>query len=67
MKQFSLNAIKFYQSFYSWRPRRCVFYPSCSEYALQAIRRGGVWYGIKKGILRIFRCHPFQANFYDPL
>ncbi|MCK9221849.1 MAG: membrane protein insertion efficiency factor YidD [Limnochordia bacterium] len=48
-------------------PRRCRFYPTCSEYCLIAVRRYGVVYGLYKGFHRICRCHPFNAGGYDPV
>ncbi|NLL42970.1 MAG: membrane protein insertion efficiency factor YidD, partial [Firmicutes bacterium] len=47
-------------------PRSCRFYPTCSEYAIQAItkhRWRGVWLAIK----RIGRCHPWHPGGYDPV
>ena len=45
----------------------CVFYPSCSEYAKEAINKYGVLKGVELGFLRIIRCHPWQKNHFDPL
>jgi uncharacterized protein len=68
-----LKIINFYQSFlspdqglFSNGRKYCVFEPSCSEYTKEAIKFGGVLYGIKKGFLRILRCHPFQKELFDP-
>ncbi|MDE2221677.1 MAG: membrane protein insertion efficiency factor YidD [Candidatus Omnitrophica bacterium] len=47
--------------------RHCRFYPSCSQYAIEAIERFGVWTGIKKAILRILRCSPITQGGYDPV
>jgi hypothetical protein len=47
-------------------PKSCRFYPSCSEYMIQAIVEYGVWQGVGKGIWRILRCNPFCAGGYDP-
>ena len=35
----------------------CRFYPSCSEYAIESIRRYGLWKGSVKGLMRILRCN----------
>ncbi|HUH66875.1 MAG TPA: membrane protein insertion efficiency factor YidD [Syntrophales bacterium] len=45
----------------------CRFYPSCSEYAVDAIRRHGPFKGPFLGIMRLLRCHPFQPGGYDPV
>ena len=49
-------------------PVCCRFYPSCSEYAKQAIIKYGVFKGGLKAAGRILRCHPFSGKSgYDPL
>jgi len=60
--------LKIYQNILSpFLPKSCRYYPSCSEYAKEALTR----YGLRKGILltlrRLFRCHPFCAGGYDPV
>ncbi|WAM33862.1 membrane protein insertion efficiency factor YidD [Caldicellulosiruptor morganii] len=44
----------------------CRFYPTCSEYTLQAIEKYG-FYGLWLGLKRIVKCHPFHPGGYDPL
>lgn len=46
---------------------RCRFYPTCSEYALQAITKYGALKGTWIAMKRILRCHPFSPGGYDPL
>ncbi|MEJ5301429.1 MAG: membrane protein insertion efficiency factor YidD [Thermodesulforhabdaceae bacterium] len=46
---------------------RCRFYPSCSEYALQALDRHGFLRGIMLSILRLSKCHPWHPGGYDPV
>ncbi len=46
---------------------QCRFYPSCSEYALQAITHHGALRGFSLGAQRICRCHPWSAGGLDPV
>jgi uncharacterized protein len=45
---------------------RCRFVPSCSEYALFAVRDGGVRAGLKATARRLLRCHPLGGAGFDP-
>lgn len=45
----------------------CRFYPSCSEYAKQAILRHGTFYGTGKALRRVLMCNPFVDPSIDPL
>jgi uncharacterized protein len=61
-----IAAILVYQRVISpWTPPSCRFYPSCSEYALRAIRTHGVLRGGWLAVRRIGRCHPWTAGGVD--
>jgi len=60
--------IKGYQKFISpLFPPSCRFYPTCSQYSLQAIEKYGVIKGFFLSIWRLVRCNPFHSGGYDPL
>ena len=46
-------------------PSGCRFYPTCSEYCIDAIERYGTLRGFLKGLARVSRCHPFSAGGVD--
>lgn len=46
----------------------CRFYPTCSQYAEEALQKYGVLKGLRLAVLRILKCHPFHdAGGYDPI
>lgn len=48
-------------------PPRCRFFPSCSEYALESLRRHGPLTGSWLAVTRVCRCHPFNPGGIDPV
>ena len=68
MKKIMIWSIHKYQKYLSpVKTTRCPYYPTCSNYALQAIEKYGA---VKGGILagwRILRCNPFSHGGYDPV
>ena len=68
MKRIALAAIAAYQRRISPAlPRRCRYEPTCSDYAVQAIRRFGVGRGALLACWRLLRCNPFSHGGFDPI
>jgi hypothetical protein len=68
VKSFLLFLLKFYKKYISPAlPKSCRFYPTCSEYAFDAINKYGVLKGSIKAIYRILRCNPFNKGGFDPV
>lgn len=64
----AVGAIRVYQATLSRvLPRACRYYPSCSQYAVEAISRYGLWRGGWLALRRIGRCHPGRPGGYDPV
>lgn len=60
--------VKFYQYCISpFTPPACRYTPTCSEYALQALRKYGPFKGGWLALKRILRCHPWGGHGYDPV
>lgn len=60
--------VKFYQVCISpFTPPACRFTPTCSQYALEALRRHGPVKGLYLALRRILRCHPWGGSGYDPV
>ena len=74
MKSILLTLIHFYKTVFSpdkglFRRRlpTCVFYPTCSNYAEEAIQKYGAIKGSFLSFKRILRCHPWQKEHMDPV
>lgn len=48
-------------------PATCRFYPSCSDYAAEAVRRHGAIRGVILAVIRVAHCHPFHPGGIDPV
>lgn len=68
MRKFLVFLISAYKKIISpMLPPSCRFYPTCSEYSIQAIEKYGVVKGGVKSFWRILRCNPLGKGGYDPV
>ncbi|QXM07022.1 membrane protein insertion efficiency factor YidD [Crassaminicella indica] len=68
MKEILIGMVKIYRRYISpLKPQTCRFYPTCSQYALEALEKYGAIKGTIISIKRILKCHPFHSGGYDPL
>ncbi|HCO18355.1 membrane protein insertion efficiency factor YidD [Gudongella oleilytica] len=70
MTRIAILLIRFYQRYisrYILTGKNCRFYPTCSEYSLQAYTKYGFFKGSFLSAKRILKCHPFHEGGYDPL
>lgn len=66
MKYLLIGIIRFYQKCISpMKPPTCRFYPTCSQYGLEAVRKFGALKGGYLAIKRIGKCHPFHPGGVD--
>lgn len=68
MKKIIIGLIIFYRKYLSpLKSTKCPYFPSCSQYGLEAVERYGVLKGGFLCIWRILRCNPFSQGGYDPV
>ena len=71
MKKIMISIIIFYKKhisiYFEKKGIKCKFYPTCSEYAIQAYKKYGFFKGTIYSLKRIVRCNPFSKGGYDPL
>lgn len=68
MKKILITLIKLYKKYISpIKGTKCPYYPSCSEYGLEAIEKYGIFKGSLLALYRIIRCNPFSKGGYDPV
>ena len=71
MKRLLLALIRGYRKYISpARPPCCLFIPTCSAYALEAVEKYGAWKGGLLALRRLLKCHPFHRQKsieYDPV
>lgn len=68
IKALLIAAIRSYRVVLSpWTGNSCRYWPTCSDYALQAIERHGALRGSWMMLARLARCHPYSAGGVDPV
>lgn len=68
MKGIILGLIEGYRRFVSpLLPASCRYIPTCSQYALEAVKRFGARRGFVLAVRRLLRCNPFAQGGYDPV
>jgi uncharacterized protein len=66
LRRLATAPVRFYQrAISSALPARCKYYPSCSEYAIQAVRRYGILRGVVLAAWRLLRCNPWSHGGVD--
>ena len=66
MKYIMIRMIRFYQKYLSpLKSTKCPYYPTCSQYGLEAIQKYGAVKGGLLALWRILRCNPFSKGGYD--
>lgn len=68
MKKIIISLIKIYQVYISpMKSTKCPYYPTCSNYGLEAVNKHGALKGTCLATWRILRCNPFSKGGYDPV
>ena len=68
MRKILLGMIRFYQIYISpYKGTKCPYFPSCSGYGVEAIKKHGALIGSVLTAWRILRCNPFSKGGYDPV
>ena len=68
MKKILIALIKFYRKYISpIKGTKCPYFPTCSEYGMEAIEKHGALKGGFLAIYRIIRCNPLSKGGYDPV
>jgi uncharacterized protein len=62
-----IRIIRFYQALRAGRPSPCRYWPTCSDYTLEAVERHGAARGSLLAVRRVVRCHPWGGHGVDPV
>lgn len=66
LNKFLMAGVRFYRRFISpLKPPTCRFYPTCSGYALEALKCHGACWGLYLSVKRILKCHPLHPGGLD--
>jgi putative membrane protein insertion efficiency factor len=68
MKKLFVKMIRLYQKYISpMKGTKCPYFPTCSQYGIEAIEKYGAFKGGILACCRILRCNPFSKGGYDPV
>jgi uncharacterized protein len=68
MRALTVGILRIYKRWISpLLPSACRFYPTCSEYMIQAIEKHGTVRGVWMGVRRLVKCHPLHEGGFDPV
>ncbi len=69
IKKILIFLVKIYRMFISPLKGRssCIYMPTCSQYAIEALEKYGALKGTYLSVKRVLRCHPFAKGGYDPV
>ena len=68
MKSFLIYIISLYQKYISpYKGTKCPYFPSCSNYGIEAIKEHGAIKGFFMAFWRVLRCNPFSKGGFDPV
>jgi len=68
MAKIMIALLRFYSKNISvFFPKRCKYYPTCSSYAVQALKKKGFLKGSILSVWRLLRCNPLSKGGYDPV
>lgn len=67
MKKLIISIIRIYQKMPLSSHSKCRYYPTCSNYAIDALEEYGLFKGLYLSIKRILRCNPWGGYGYDPV
>ncbi|SVD68081.1 uncharacterized protein METZ01_LOCUS420935, partial [marine metagenome] len=68
INEFLIKLIQLYQRLLApFLPASCRFYPTCSEYSAQALKRYNVFKALSLSLARLLKCHPYHGGGSDPV